>query len=65
MTHPWDGDSHERNWAGYFVPGTTVLRNKLGPSEAEALRDAENDLVEARLIDPVSPRSFSENELTT
>lgn len=51
MAHPWDGDSHERNWAGYFVPGTAILRNKLGLSDAEALRDAENDLVEARLIE--------------
>lgn len=51
MAHPWDAGSHERNWAGYFIPGTTVLRNRLGIATAEALGNAENDLVEARLIE--------------
>lgn len=51
MAYPWDSGSHETNWAGYFIPGTTVLRNRLGISTAEALRDAENDLVETRLIE--------------
>ena len=51
MAYPWDAGSHERNWAGYFVPGTAVLRNRLNLSSSEDLRDAENDLVEARLIE--------------
>lgn len=49
--HPWNAGGHESNWAGYFIPGTTVLRNKLGIATSEVLRDAENDLVEARLIE--------------
>ena len=51
VPHPWDSGSHERNWSGYFIPGTTVLRNKLNISVVGDLRDAENDLVEARLIE--------------
>lgn len=51
MGHPWEAGSHEENWPGYFIPGTTVLRNKLGIASDEVLRDAENDLVEARLIE--------------
>lgn len=48
---PWDTGDTERNWRGYFIPGTTVLRNRLGLVSADKLRDAENDLVEARLIE--------------
>lgn len=51
MCHPWEAGSHAKNWSGYFIPGTTVLRNKLGIASAEVLRAAENDLVEARLIE--------------
>lgn len=51
MAYPWNAGSHELNWAGYFIPGTSVLRNKLSLASAEALRDAENDLVEARLLE--------------
>jgi cell filamentation protein len=48
---PWDTGDAERNWLGYFVPGTDVLRNRVGARSTEELRDAENDLVEARIIE--------------
>lgn len=51
MPNPWDTGDIERNWQGYFIPGTTVLRNRVGAQTPEALRDAENDLVEARVIE--------------
>lgn len=61
MGHPWEAGSHEENWSGYFIAGTTVLRNKLGIASVEVLRDAENDLVEARLIElRESPRLLGE-----
>jgi len=37
--------------AGYFIAGTSILRNRVGAQTPEALRDAENDLVEARVIE--------------
>lgn len=51
MPHPWDTGDLERNWRGYFIPGTNVLRNRVDAETTEALRDAENDLVEARVIE--------------
>ena len=51
MPHPWDTGDLERNWQGYFVPGTSILRNRVGAQTVDALRDAENDLVEARVIE--------------
>lgn len=51
MPHPWDTGEPELNWRGYFIPGTKVLRNRVGAQTIEALRDAENDLVEVRLIE--------------
>lgn len=51
MAHPWETGDVERNWQGYFLPGTTVLRNRVGARTAEALESAENDLVEARIIE--------------
>lgn len=38
-------------WRGYFIPGTSILRNRVGAQTSDALRDAENDLVEARAIE--------------
>ncbi|MEU6559896.1 Fic/DOC family protein [Nocardia nova] len=51
MPHPWDTGDPERNWQGYFIEGTNVLRNRVGARTADALQDAENDLVEARVIE--------------
>lgn len=51
MSHPWDTGDLELNWQGYFIPGTNILRNRVGAQTPEALRDAENDLVEARVIE--------------
>lgn len=50
MPHPWEAGDHEPNWQGYFIPGTGVLRNRVGARTPDALRDAENDLVEVRVI---------------
>ncbi|MBF6354025.1 Fic family protein [Nocardia higoensis] len=64
MPHPWDVGDPERNWQGYFVPGTSILSNRVGAVTAEELQDAENDLVEARVIelreapDLLSDRSY-------
>jgi hypothetical protein len=42
----------EQNWQGYFfVPGISLLRNRVGARTLGGLRDAENDLVEARVIE--------------
>ena len=51
MPHPWDTGDLERNWQGYFIPGTSILRNRVGARTVDALRDAQNDLVEARVIE--------------
>lgn len=51
MPHPWGTGDLERNWQGYFIPGTSILRNRVGAQTYEGLRDAENDLVEARVIE--------------
>lgn len=49
--HPWESGDFDQRWRGYFIPGTEVLRNRVGAATPEALRDAENDLVEARIIE--------------
>lgn len=49
--HAWDTGDLDQNWLGYLIPGTTVLRNRVGATTMEALRDAENDLVEVRLLE--------------
>lgn len=51
MPHPWDVGDPERNWQGYFAPGASILRNRVGAVTAGELQDAENDLVEARVIE--------------
>lgn len=51
MPHPGDTGDAERNWQGYFVPGTSILRNRVGARTVDELRDAENDLGETRLIE--------------
>jgi cell filamentation protein len=51
VPHPWETGDLEQNWQGYFVPGTSVLSNRVGARTLSALRDAENDLVEARVIE--------------
>ncbi|MBU3706667.1 MAG: cell filamentation protein Fic, partial [Mycobacterium sp.] len=51
MPHPWDTGDLERNWQGYFIPGTDVLRNRVGARTLTDLQDAENDLVEARVVE--------------
>lgn len=49
--HPWDTGDPEQNWLGYLIPDTTVLLNRVGATTVEALRDAENDLVEVRVLE--------------
>lgn len=65
---PWDTGDIEANWAGYLIPGTRVLRNRLGITDGDRLLDAENDLVEIRIAelrhDPAPvPRSYDLNHL--
>jgi cell filamentation protein len=51
VPHPWDTGDLEQNWQGYFVPGTSILRNRVGARTLNASWDADNDLVEARVIE--------------
>lgn len=49
---PWEVGDHESRWDGYLIaPDSSVLRNKVGATTAEDLRVAENDLVEARVVE--------------
>lgn len=48
---PWDTGDDDLNWAGYFIPGSSVLRNRVGATSGEALAAAENDLVEVRVAE--------------
>ena len=48
---PWDTGDVDANWDGYFIPGTDVLRNRVGATTWQALADAENDLVEIRVAE--------------
>ena len=47
VPQPWETGDLEPNWLGYFVPGTSIPRNRVGARTLDALRDAKNDLVEA------------------
>lgn len=48
---PWDTGDHDKNWVGYFIPGSDVLRNRVGATTRDALEVAENDLVEIRVAE--------------
>lgn len=49
-SRPWETGDAEARWNGYFIaPGSTVLRNKLGIEDPQALAGAENDLLEFRI----------------
>lgn len=50
-SRPWDTGDPDRNWTGYLLPGSTVLRNLVGASSHEELTDAEVDLSEFRLLE--------------
>ena len=64
MAHPWDTGDTDRNWQGYFTPGSRALRNRIGAATHAELQDAENDLVEARVVELrenpglLAPRSY-------
>lgn len=50
--NPWAVGDHDARWLGYLLaPGSTVLRNKVGATTLEALRVAENDLLEFRVAE--------------
>ncbi|ATQ30233.1 cell filamentation protein Fic [Rhodococcus ruber] len=69
-TAPWNTGDHERDWDGYFIPGTQVLRNRVGASTVQQLHDAETDLSEVRLLELrekpglVAPRSYDLSHLS-
>ncbi|MBY4228306.1 Fic family protein [Rhodococcus fascians] len=48
---PWDTGDYDLNWVGYFIPGSSVLRNRVGATTRETLAAAENDLVEVRVAE--------------
>ncbi|WP_342661657.1 putative protein adenylyltransferase Fic (plasmid) [Rhodococcus ruber] len=50
-SRPWDTGDVDANWAGYFIPGTEVLRSRVGATTRDELADAENDLVEVRVAE--------------
>jgi cell filamentation protein len=53
-------------WRGYFIPGTEVLRNKLGATDARALEEAERKITALALPDlranppPLTPEGHCE-----
>ncbi len=47
MSHPLGTGDLEQGWLDYFIPGTSILRNRVGAQTVDELRNAENDLVEA------------------
>ncbi|GAB37526.1 Fic/DOC family protein [Gordonia sputi] len=63
-TRPWDTGDLDRNWTGYFIPASSVLRNLVHATTHDELTDAEVDLSEYRLLElrenPVltGPRSY-------
>ncbi len=63
-TAPWAVDDDEARWYGYLIPPDhRVLRNLIGATTDEALRAAENDLLEYRLAElrehpELVPRSY-------
>lgn len=69
-TDPWNTGNHERDWEGYFIPGTEVLRNRVGASTVQQLHDAETDLSEIRLLELrekpelVAPRVYDLSHLS-
>lgn len=49
---PWEIGDNESRWLGYLIaPDSFVLRNKVGATTADELHVAENDLVEARVVE--------------
>lgn len=40
-----------RSWEDYFIPGTTVLRNKFGETDPERLREKEEFAAYVRLAE--------------
>lgn len=48
---PWAGENPEERWQGYFVPGTTVLRNRLNITDAHELAAVEADVTRIRLAE--------------
>lgn len=50
-TSPWDTGDHDKNWVGYFIPESDVLRNRVGATSRDELAAAENDLVEVRVAE--------------
>lgn len=51
-SRPWEDGDAEARWDGYLTePGSLVLRNLVGATTVQQLRDAENDLVEFRLLE--------------
>jgi len=49
---PWETGDPESRWNGYLIaPDSPVLVNKLGLTTVDALHAAENDLVEARVVE--------------
>jgi len=45
----WENGDADAKWLGYFIPDSSVLRNRVGATTSEQLADAENDLVEVRV----------------
>ena len=43
-----------RSWGDYFYPGTTVLRNRFGETDAERLRQKEDFATHVRLAELAS-----------
>ncbi|MDV7198425.1 Fic family protein [Rhodococcus kroppenstedtii] len=48
---PWENDDPQQNWEGYFLGGSSILRNLVGAVTQEELTDAEVDLSEYRLLE--------------
>ncbi len=51
MPFPWETGDHDADWLAYLVPGTDVLRNRLGITSRDKLQEAEDDLSESRLLE--------------
>ena len=44
-------EDHDTRWNNYFYPGTNVLKNKLGITNAEELQQAEADITFKKLTE--------------
>lgn len=44
-------ESHDARWDNYFYPGTTVLKNKLGITDADELQQVEADITFKKLTE--------------